>query len=415
MENRNVHWVLCLSVMLAVAGFSLPAPVLSPMLLSDESGLLPADALRSERIFWLALIFIAYPIGQLLGSPLLGRWSDRIGRKKVLMFSISGSALGYLLLVIAIEQQLLGMLVLVRLAHGFTNGNVAIAQAFAADITSGDEKAKLFGKINVALNLGWIVGPLAGGYLSWLMDSYSTPFAMAALVMAFNWLLICLFLPDLWISHEKNASAEGKKVSAQKSKLLYLKALRLPFILTLISYGAINLYFSFFSTFFVEHFDAEPIDIAWLCVLVSVPMMIGSWVGARYSAAKGLAKAGVLGHTMMAVGMFTLVFAGNYFQVAATMILAGIGMTIGELATSLLVSEVAPDSQQGEAMGLYRGFTMASELIAIVIGGALVVLDSRLAFAAAAFASAVVAYLFYQSLTSSRQRQLNPAAGAVQL
>ncbi|MGL5482024.1 MAG: MFS transporter, partial [Aeromonas veronii] len=128
-EHKNPLWVLVMTVTLAVAGFSLPSPVLAPLLLDPAQGMLTPEASDWSRKVWLGVIMGLYPLFQLVGSPWLGRLSDRYGRKPLLLLSLAGVLAGYALMALGIAWRSLPLLLLSRIVEGLCNGNIAIVQA----------------------------------------------------------------------------------------------------------------------------------------------------------------------------------------------------------------------------------------------------------------------------------------------
>ena len=130
------------------------------------------------------LLAATYPLFQLIGAPILGRWSDTYGRKKVLLLSNAGTSIGWVLFLFAlflpaekvfnIDLPLLGtfvvilpilMLFLARAIDGITGGNLSVANAYVSDISSDETRSKNFGKMAISSNLGFIVGPAIAGIL----------------------------------------------------------------------------------------------------------------------------------------------------------------------------------------------------------------------------------------------------------
>ena len=130
------------------------------------------------------LLAATYPLFQLIGAPVLGRWSDTYGRKKVLLLSNAGTSIGWVLFLFAlflpaekvfnIDLPLLGtfviilpilMLFLARAIDGITGGNLSVANAYVSDISSDETRSKNFGKMAISSNLGFIVGPALAGIL----------------------------------------------------------------------------------------------------------------------------------------------------------------------------------------------------------------------------------------------------------
>lgn len=170
------------------------------------------------------LLVASYAAAQLAGAPLLGRLSDRIGRRPVLLLSVAGTFLGFLLLGLAaplgrwiagftapqaVNWIILGVLFLSRILDGLTGGNISVAQAYITDITDEQNRAKGLGMIGAAFGLGFIIGPAAGGALSqW---GYNVPAFVAAGVSMLNWLAIFFFLPESLTTEQRAAMALQKR------------------------------------------------------------------------------------------------------------------------------------------------------------------------------------------------------------
>lgn len=164
LKGQATLWVLVMTVTLAVAGFSLPSPVLAPLMLDPAQGMLTPEASDWSRKVWLGVIMGLYPLFQLLGAPWLGKLSDRHGRKPVLTLCLIGVLAGYVLMALGIAWRSLPLLLLSRVVEGFFNGDIAIVQAMAADMSTTRTKARNFARINIGMNLGWVLGPMIGGY-----------------------------------------------------------------------------------------------------------------------------------------------------------------------------------------------------------------------------------------------------------
>lgn len=148
------------------------------------------------------LLVASYAAAQLIGAPLLGRISDRVGRRPVLIVSILGTAVGFILLGLANQ---LWLLFLSRILDGLTGGNISVAQAYISDITDEKNRARGLGLIGAAFGLGFIIGPAMGGILSAVGSgieagslnwSYALPAFTAAAIAALNLLAVFLILPE---------------------------------------------------------------------------------------------------------------------------------------------------------------------------------------------------------------------------
>lgn len=168
------------------------------------------------------LLVASYAAAQLIGAPLLGRLSDRIGRRPVLLLSVIGTGIGFLLLGFAdpigrffadifapqaANAFILLVLFISRILDGLTGGNITVAQAYITDVTDDQNRAKGLGLIGAAFGLGFIIGPAVGGALSkW---GYSLPAFVAASLVFINILMIIFLLPES-LPVERRSAALGQ-------------------------------------------------------------------------------------------------------------------------------------------------------------------------------------------------------------
>ena len=176
---------------LGTLGFSIVLPFLV-FLITDLGG---------NAIVY-GILSATYPTFQLIGAPLLGRWSDIYGRKKILLLSHGGTLAGWMIFFIAlflpvnnlfnIDAAIIGTFVitlplaalfLARAIDGLTGGNVSVASAYVADISSDENRSKNFGKMAISSNLGFIVGPALAGILGATVYGEALP-VLAALILS---------------------------------------------------------------------------------------------------------------------------------------------------------------------------------------------------------------------------------------
>src|SRR3954471_16016459 len=137
----------------------------------------------------IGLLFASFSLCQLIASPALGDLSDRYGRRPVLVFSLAGTVVSFVMLALAHSVV---MLFLARIVDGLSGGNISTARAYVADITEPKDRARAYGLIGAAFGLGFIMGPALSGVLSKI--SYTAPIwaaagiTLAATIMAWFWL-----------------------------------------------------------------------------------------------------------------------------------------------------------------------------------------------------------------------------------
>src|SRR5256885_4954300 len=180
--KRSPLLVIFITVFIDLSGFGIVIPGLPFYVEGTKFNASPS---------MVGLLFASYSVMQLIFTPILGRLSDRYGRRPVLLLSIIGTGIGFLILGFATT---LWMLFAGRILDGITGGNISTAQAYIADVTTKENRAKGMGLIGAAFGLGFIFGPAIGGLLSrWGMN---VPFLFAAGLAFANALLLYFTLPE---------------------------------------------------------------------------------------------------------------------------------------------------------------------------------------------------------------------------
>ena len=175
---------IMVTVLIDMVSIGLIIPVLPPLVGTFTSS-------QSEQAFWYGAVTIVFGIANFFGSPILGRLSDRYGRRPVLLIGFSGLALSFVVTGLATA---LWMLLVVRLFSGAMQSNISVANAYVADITAPAERAKAFGKLGAMIGMGFILGPVIGGLLGGI--SLHLPFFFAAGLALCNWLYGFFVLPE---------------------------------------------------------------------------------------------------------------------------------------------------------------------------------------------------------------------------
>src|SRR3954454_8278253 len=172
--------VIVLIVLVDLLGFTIVMPLLAPF--GSQYGFSGGQ---------IGLLYAAYPMCQLVAGPMLGRLSDRYGRRPILIASQAGTALSFLILGLAADFT---VMLLARMLDGASGGNILVAQAYVADVTKPENRARGMGLIGMAFGLGFVLGPLLGGLLlampidqEWRLK---VPFLMAAGFSTLAWILV---------------------------------------------------------------------------------------------------------------------------------------------------------------------------------------------------------------------------------
>lgn len=175
---------IMLAVLIDMIAIGLIIPVLPP-LVGTFTGT------QADHAFWYGVVAFAFGFANFLGSPILGALSDRYGRRPVLLIGFSGLALSFFVTALATA---LWMLIAIRLISGAMQANMAVANAYVADITPPEERAKRFGMLGAAFGMGFILGPVMGGLLGDI--DLHLPFYVAGTLAIANWLYGFFVLPE---------------------------------------------------------------------------------------------------------------------------------------------------------------------------------------------------------------------------
>ncbi|HEX9029180.1 MAG TPA: MFS transporter, partial [Anaerolineales bacterium] len=213
------------------------------------------------------LLVASYAVAQLFGAPLLGRLSDRFGRRPILIVSLLGTLAGFLLLGLA---RALWVLFASRVIDGFTGGNLNVAQAYITDVTDANRRARGLGMIGAAFGLGFIIGPVTGGILSqW---GFAVPAFAAAGLALINLLMVILWLPESLPTGKRFGNPrKGSPISISAM----LHAIRRPYtgslLITRLIFGlAFAIFQTIFSLYALTRFNLSASQTGYILAYVGV-------------------------------------------------------------------------------------------------------------------------------------------------
>jgi DHA1 family tetracycline resistance protein-like MFS transporter len=321
----------------------------------------------------IGLLTAAYSFFQFIAAPILGSLSDRYGRKNLLVLSQIGSAAGYIILGLAGS---LPLLFLARIIDGITGGNISIAQAYMADITTKKNRAAGMGILGAAFGLGFILGPAIGGILS--QFGFAVPAFFAAGVAMLAAIATVFMLPETINLKKVRLSPRTKLTLAEIKRVLRLY----PVGLMIISFFLISLAFSGMQATFAlwtEHsFGFGPTENGYLFALVGVTSIITQLrllapLVKRFGETKILTN----GVFLLALGLLMIALATTplFIYPAIVLIAAGNGLT-QPLVQSLASESVSPQ-EYGSTMGILHSSAGIGRIFGPIIGGQLFYLLGR--------------------------------------
>jgi MFS transporter, DHA1 family, tetracycline resistance protein len=357
MKNKTLFSIL-LVVFIDLLGFSLILPLL-PYFAKTF------NASDTE----IGLLVAIYAAAQLIGAPILGRLSDRYGRRPVLLISIAGNLLGYILLGFA---QGMVMLFAARLLAGITAANISVAQAYISDITDEKNRSKGLGMIGAAFGLGFIIGPAAGGALSTL--GYSVPAFLSAGLGVINLILVALWLPESLSLERRAALAKMPAKSALSLQGLWAALQRPitgPLLHTRFFYGlAFSIFQTIFALYALSRFGLNAQNTGFILAYVGVLSVItqGFIVGkltTRYPESRLIFIMSII----MAVSLFGWALAPN--MITLLIIMAPTSFSAGILNTVInsAISKSVPPIEVGGMLGIAASLEAGTRVIAPTLGG----------------------------------------------
>jgi len=322
--------------------------------------LLPLYADHFHPAPWVfGLLMATYSAMQFVFSPILGRLSDRVGRRPVLLISLTGSIVGFAMFALANS---LPLLFASRLLAGIAGGNIATAQAVIADTTPPEQRARGMGMIGAAFGLGFIAGPAMAGIL--VSVSTSAPGWGAAACSSVALLMTALFLPEtLPTRADSGAWAPASGVA----RLTF--AWRHPDLAPLIAVGfAVVTGFAAFEVTFAQflhaRLDLPHSGVSFLFVYVGVLAVVvqGGLVG-RATRLLGEANLVIGGLAFTAAGLLLLSSAHRLGVVLAVLPVVALGAGMVNPSLTALVSRRASADQQGMALGAFQGVSSLARVV----------------------------------------------------
>jgi MFS family permease len=373
-NDRLLLITSCAVGLFATIGASLPYPVLPPLFADGQVNAINSFAGIPPK-FLLGLALAINPLGMIIGSALLGALSDQIGRRKTILLSLSGCALGHLATMVALVTGHYLLFLLARFVTGLTEGDVAIVRAMLADELEGERRLRAFAWLNGASFSGWLIGPLVAGVM--VRFGVGVPFLAAGIVLLLNLLMAWVAIPDHAPPHANAGILEYVR-EHQSFALLKHKPLRDLFVLHFSYLIGVTAFYEFFPLWLVEfgHFQAGGISIASaaLCAVMT---------GTSAIVGRGWFKTADIAHlrlTMIAVGACIALTAllGPVWGCAA-LICFGVPHALYNAGLPVYCSERFAEYGQGSVMGLLATTFCISNVVVAVIGSGITLIDTRLA------------------------------------
>jgi multidrug resistance protein len=361
--KRSPLLIIFVTVFIDLIGFGIVIPVLPYYAEGTKFGATPSQV---------GLLFASYSVMQLIFAPVLGRLSDKYGRRPILLISLLGTSVGFLILGFATT---LWMLFVGRIIDGISGGNISTAQAYIADITTKENRAKGMGLIGAAFGLGFVFGPAIGGILSrW---GINVPFLFAGGLAFLNAILLYFALPET-VTPDHPARISAAAGRGWQQLIGALRNPQLGFVLTIyfLSIVAFSIMTATFSLFMMFRLGYDAFHNGWVFAFVGI--------------ISAIIQGGLIGKLVKRFGEPLLVIIGGLlfsasllaipFVTAATGLLAiltlgaatAIGQALSAPSLSSLASKSAGAGEQGGVLGVMQSVASLARAVGPSLAAALI-------------------------------------------
>ena len=362
----NLNFVL-VCIFIDMLGIGLIVPVLPVLVGEFVSG-------RDEQAMWFGIMSASFGLMQFIFMPMLGVISDRIGRRPVLLYSMAGMCLNFL---ITAWAPTLAFLFIGRVVGGMSSASMAVASAYAADISTHENRAKSFGKVGAAFGLGFICGPMLGGMLGSI--NLQLPFYVAAALGAANFAYGYFFVPES-LPVESRRPFEWSRINPfaallKLARRVEIRGLVIVYSLSALAQMMLQSTWVLYTTF---RFNWTPLDngIALFCVGLAAAVVQAGLLTILMKRF-GEVRLSLMG---LASGCITFTLYGLATQgwMMYVFILCNLLAFAAAPALQGIISKGSPASEQGELMGSLQSINSIGIVFMPILGTTILGMASHL-------------------------------------
>ncbi len=395
-KSKKQLWIIIGIVVLNSIGMSVVLPLL-PFLVGKY---LPTQ----QVVVGMSLLMSVFAACTFFAAPALGALSDRYGRKTILIISLSGSVIGYILFGIG---GALWILFLGRIIDGLTAGNISTLFAYVSDSTKPEERTKWFGYIGSAMGIGKIGGPALGGLLGSI--ALALPFFVTAGLIFFSGLAVYFLLPESLPPEKrtKHVTLRSFNTLSHFKDIFSLKEVKLLLILGILFYAGLGIFQFNFIVFLKDIYKWGPafigsmLTLVGICDIVSHALLLPKLL--KHFNERSIAIAGLIG---LGIGL-GLIVASIYIHsvvvisLAITFIISG--QSLFDSTYNGKLSQSIDESKQGKLQGVNQSLQSANNMLVPLCAAAIYFYSPGVLYATAAviIVAAVIMYLKYIPKTTS--------------
>jgi DHA1 family tetracycline resistance protein-like MFS transporter len=393
---------LYIVIFIGFVGYSLTITILTPLILEEGEALLNSLPFTGDPTIILGIVLAIYPVGQFFGAPIMGALSDRFGRKPVLIISLCMTTICFGVLGYAIHIQNLSLFIVISLIMGLAEANIATAQSAVADVTTEENRTRMFAYINLSASGAFIVGPLLGGVLAdphlvpWFNNStpYWAVFILLIMTAIFTFTAFKETRPK-----EKRTEVSYSQAFTNLLEIFKPGKLRIIYLVNFLIYLAIFGFFRAFPMYLVEHYGMDVTELAKYIAWNAVPVVIGSlWLTGYLS--KLHTPRTIAIYSTLLFGLFNLfvILPQSEFMLYFTLFLPGLALAVALPVSASMISLAAGEDAQGRALGNNLSIEVGAEVLSGLAAGFLAAYFIKLPmFAICAVAILAAAILFFSN------------------
>src|SRR5262249_29764443 len=343
--------VIFLTILVNLVGFGIIIPLLP--FYAETFGASPLV---------IGLLFAVFSVCQLVAAPVLGDWSDRYGRRPVLIFSLLGTVVSFVMLALAGS---VFMLFLARIVDGLSGGNISTARAYVADVTEPKDRARAYGLIGAAFGLGFIFGPALSGLLSSI--SYTAPIWAAAAITLLATVVAWLWLPETIHRARAGTGAPFRNLP----QMLKRPHLGRVLIIDFVYWFAFAIFQTTFALFTAHRFQFNASQTGYFFSAFGI---LGAVVQGGFIRPVvhrlGDKPTFIVGLVCSAAGLVAATLTHSVAIFAMTLVPLALGIGFGHPTVSSLVSRAARGDEQGRVQGAASAVESLGRTVGPVWGNA---------------------------------------------
>jgi len=395
-SKKHIFWIIIGIVLLNSIGMSVVLPLL-PFIVGKY---LPSE----QIVVGMSALMSVFAACTFFAAPIFGSLSDRYGRKYILIFSLLGSVIGYVLFGIG---GALWVLFLGRIIDGLTAGNISILFAYISDSTEPKERAKWFGYIGSAMGIGKLGGPALGGLLGGI--SLSLPFFVTAGLIFISGLATYFLLPESLVPEKrtKHLTLNSFNVFSHFKDIFKLKNVKMLLILGIFFYISLGIFQFNFTIFLKDIYKWGPVFIGTMLTLVGICEIISRavllpWLLKRFNE-KSIGIAGLIVFGIGLALIMSSVFLPSIIIISLAVIFIITGEGLFDPTYNARLSQSVDESNQGKLQGVNQSLQSANNMIMPLAAAAIYFYSPCILYATATFIVLVAIIIYAKYIPKTRK------------